>query len=529
MWAPQGKKLHCNDHCQCVGCGNGHLDYGEQCEPEPGTGGAAWVAGHCYEGQYCNEHCMCQAKPTPAPTPAPTDKPTPAPTKAPTKSPTPAPTKLPTKAPTPAPTELPTSAPTKYPTKAPTPHPVDPTSKPTPKPTKCPDPKVPETCNPLENDADTCDVHTTCDHACIPLMCKLPADHHKIHGPGYTPDDRFVPLGSLCGYMRYVEGFTPHRGEARHDVEVCCEVVEDATLSRHPHFVDEHAQCVGCGACKYPQKVADACCKVYGTDHGRDDEGRYGDYGPACGSDKPVCCKCGLDKYTCIGKHDYCDDSQCADPTPPPVCGNGMVEDGEHCELGDDGNLVMHSKCNGHEICHDCKCVPKTCTVPESPLKIHGHGGGGGTVPVVGLCGYYKQVEGFPMSEAGMHRGSPLEVCCDTPDAESMQGMPGSECAGCHSCHFPQAVNDGCCAEAFGRLEEPGEETGRDGYFGGCEVGKKCCKCDANSYKCIGKDQECDDKCNVKQINGWIYSGKGTPMKRFCIFSSLYKRAKRKM
>ena len=187
-------------------------------------------------------------------------------------------------------------------------------------------------------------MHTTCDHACIPLMCKLPDDPHKVHGPGYTPDDRFVPLGSLCGYMRYVQGFTPHRGEeARHDVEVCCEVA-DESFSRHPHFVDEHAQCVGCGACKYPQKVADACCKVYGTDYGRDDEGRYGDYGPACKSDKPICCKCGLNKYTCIGEDDHCDESLCTDPTPAPVCGNGKVEDGEHCEL--DEMVTLSRKVN---------------------------------------------------------------------------------------------------------------------------------------------------------------------------------------
>lgn len=49
-----------------------------------------------------------------------------------------------------------------------------------------------------------------------------------------------------------------------------------------------------CGACKCPQKVIDACCKIAA---GMGElGGRAGDYDPHCGSDGrgEVCCKCGL-------------------------------------------------------------------------------------------------------------------------------------------------------------------------------------------------------------------------------------------
>ena len=75
-WASQQGKLQCNEYCQCVGCGNGIREGYEECEPKPGTGGEKWVDGYCGDRQICNNHCMCEAKPTKAPTAAPTAKPT---------------------------------------------------------------------------------------------------------------------------------------------------------------------------------------------------------------------------------------------------------------------------------------------------------------------------------------------------------------------------------------------------------------------------------------------------------------------
>jgi hypothetical protein len=52
-------------------------------------------------------------------------------------------------------------------------------------------------------------------------FCKVPInDPDKIHGyaADHHSDDRYVKLGSVCGYFEYVEGIMV----TRHLVEVCC-------------------------------------------------------------------------------------------------------------------------------------------------------------------------------------------------------------------------------------------------------------------------------------------------------------------
>jgi len=200
-------------------------------------------------------------------------------------------------------------------------------------------------------------------------MCKLPNNPDKIHGPGHTPDDRYVPLGSLCGYFRYVQG----EAKPRHDIDVCCEV-EDDSDGRHPHFEDEHAQCVGCNDCKFPQKVADECCKVA---LGREEEtGRYGNYGPKCRGKTPVCCKCDEYSYTCIGEGETCDYTSCAPKTPAPT--------------------------------------PKYCNVPDNPNKIHGwkENDDDKVVELGEVCGYFKYVGGFEKPRHGKSYNLDIIVNC---------------------------------------------------------------------------------------------------------------------
>lgn len=182
-----------------------------------------------YESTLTHFHCLCascrQVRPTPKPTPYPTPVPK-------TPKPTPYPTPVPK---TPKPTPKPTVKPTPKPR-------VCGDGEITPpeqcdfdeagegfgcgpgqfcnkncyckdKPVECPKPDI---CTP-DPHVDDCDLHTSCGTACVPLMCKLPKDPHKIHGAGYTThDDRYVPLGRLCGHFRYVPG----QPKPRHDVEV---------------------------------------------------------------------------------------------------------------------------------------------------------------------------------------------------------------------------------------------------------------------------------------------------------------------
>lgn len=102
--------------------------------------------------------------------------------------------------------------------------------------------------------------------------------------------------------MKYVPG-EPHM--PRHLVEVCCEPLDDSSVGgRHlvPMDDDEdHAQCLPCSDCDFPQKVNDVCCKIA---LGLDYDARYGSYEPHCEDDE-VCCKCGPgpDDYECIPKH----------------------------------------------------------------------------------------------------------------------------------------------------------------------------------------------------------------------------------
>jgi len=223
--------------------------------------------------------------------------------------------------------------------------------------------RKPKICNPLIN-ADTCDLHTSCEAACIPLMCKLPNDPHKIHGPGYTPDDRYVPLGSLCGHFRNVHG----EAKPRHDIEVCCEV-EDDLDSRHPHYEDEHAQCVGCYDCKFPQKVEDECCKVA---LGREEEtGRYGNYGYE---------ECDVDEYgntlgRCDPQTEYCNSDCSCETIPTPAPSEPPTP----------------------------APTPKYCDVQDNPNKIHGwkENDNDNVVEQGDVCGYFKYVEGFEKPRHG--------------------------------------------------------------------------------------------------------------------------------
>lgn len=97
-----------------------------------------------------NGNVVCQAPPTPTPTPVPT----PTPTAIPTASPTPVPTASPTPGPTASPTPVgQTPSPTPAPTPTPTPTPVGQTSSPTPAPTPTPT-ATPEPSGPGLGDVD---------------------------------------------------------------------------------------------------------------------------------------------------------------------------------------------------------------------------------------------------------------------------------------------------------------------------------------------------------------------------------------
>ena len=151
----------------------------------------------------------------------------------------------------------------------------------------CDKPKI-ETCNPLEN-ADSCGLHSSCAYACVPKFCKLPKNPHKIHGPSHTDADTYVKLGDVCGWMDYVPG----EPKPRHEIEVCCETTD---TSLDPHF----GKCDACANCVSPQRVNDACCLAKDDDGHFDRMERAGDF-HGCPSEKPVCCKCGDNEYSCIG------------------------------------------------------------------------------------------------------------------------------------------------------------------------------------------------------------------------------------
>lgn len=551
------KGLTCTHDCTCKGCGNGRIDFGEECELKDGV-----VTDDSTCNMYTQDCVDCKC--TPKPTPSPTYHPTPAPI-------TPEPTKTPTAHPTPKPVD-PTHAPVD-PTNSPT---YSPTPYPTPSPTECPEPELPKTCKPHDN-ADTCDAHTTCDYACIPLMCKLPDDPHKIHGPGYTPDDRYVPLGSLCGYMRYVEGYTS-RGESRHDVEVCCEV--DESYHRHPHYDDEGAQCTGCQTCKFPQKVSDACCKIAKGYDGNapEDVGRYGDYGPACGNDKPICCKCGENSYTCIGEEDHCSHDSCPapptgtipptpEPTPGPTpkpthapatpkptpqptkmptkaptdkptpaptskptnsCGNGIVDYEEECDLsvqgsGYDGGCDEKFHAKGLQ-CINCECIGcgnkyldhgEQCDLDWNGNFVEGSVCKSGKEDCKN-CKCEPKYCTVPENPDKIHGfgggGGVVEIgdACgyfkyvtgsDKPRSpievccNSLVMSTGAYEAQCVGCESCSSFQEVSdgCCAYALDQVETGEEMGRDGYFGGCPGELKCCKCGYQSYKCIEQGAHCNE------------------------------------
>lgn len=184
-------------------------------------------------------------------------------------------------------------------------------------PTKCPnvDDKV---CT-LGSGNAKCPTEKSCKSVCGPKFCKLPdQDHHKIYGAGHQKDNRYVKLGSICGYMKYVEGEPKHQ----HKVEVCCVVKDDVVV---PSFVMDtdmkYGQCAGCGDCSFPQKLSDVCCLLANAAaDSKTDAGRDSTYPPECDYETEVCCKCGHDTYTskCIEKHEACE--KCERIIPPPEC-----------------------------------------------------------------------------------------------------------------------------------------------------------------------------------------------------------------
>lgn len=188
--------------------------------------------------------------------------------------------------------------------------PVGPPSK------DCPEYDDAKTCTLGSGNANECPIHSSCKAACVPKYCKLPKHNpHKVHGyERPTDDDRYVALGTLCGYFHYVQG-SPI---GRHEIEVCCDAVEEDEVALTLKVDDgggDYGSCVECGLCKYPQKVSDACCKIAAGvgELG----GRAGDYIPHCGSDGrgEVCCKCssGNDRqsYVCIEEGADCLESLC--------------------------------------------------------------------------------------------------------------------------------------------------------------------------------------------------------------------------
>lgn len=83
-------------------CGDGEIDFGEQCDPPGGM--------QC-GNMACKADCSCPASPSPTPPPSPT----PTPSSGPTKSPTPSPTGRPSSSPTPSPSPSPSPSPTPTP------------------------------------------------------------------------------------------------------------------------------------------------------------------------------------------------------------------------------------------------------------------------------------------------------------------------------------------------------------------------------------------------------------------------------
>lgn len=332
------------------------------------------------------------------------------------------------------------------------PHPsmVEPPTGPPPPGHHCPHPPKLDYCE-LSADKDSCGVHTSCKPTCTPKFCKLPpSNSHKIHGwDGENVGDKYVKLGDVCGWFDYVVG----EPLPRHEVEVCCETTG---MDSDPHF----GECAACGGCLHPQKVDPACCALANKNDGMD---RAGDFGGCPSPGKPVCCKCGVNEYACIGVDEHCTDTcPTLAPTEPPTPAPSPLPQ---------------------------------CTLPKTH-KIHGYKSDGidHVVDLGDICGSFHYVKG---EHIGRHE---VEVCCKVDETLDFLLPPEEEeeeaqCVGCADCNSHQLVNDVCCKIALG-VEVEGEPAGRDGVFKPhCPQGQNCCKCGPgngrSSYNCIPQDEIC--------------------------------------
>lgn len=345
----------------------------------------------------------------------------------------------------------------------------------------CPDPPAPEYCKKTDN-ADTCEVHTSCQMTCAPKYCEVPKNPQKIHGHGETNGKTYVQLGDVCGWMRYVVG-EPIR--PRHEVEVCCETAENIN---DPNY----GKCDACGACVYPQKINPACCALANAEYGRMD--RAGDYDGCPHPDYPICCKCGPDEYACIGKDEDCTNmcptpdptfSPTYSPTPKPTVAPTPFPTPSPTRKP---TPIPTSFPTPRPTPNPTIApTPKTlCPVPSNPLKIHGPGDEKNRYVDLGdICGYMRNVEGYSRPRHD------IEVCCHSSELDTTPFYDyDAQCAACIDCDIPQTVNDACC-----KIAADGGELGRDGTFKPQCPGGDCCKCapgdDSSSYRCIPAGGDC--------------------------------------
>lgn len=135
-------------------------------------------------------------------------------------------------------------------------------------------------------------------------------------------------------------------------------------------------------------------------------------------------------------------------------------------------------------------CVPKFCPIFNPHDKITGSRLQDTTYQKLGgICGWFEYVQGSRHD---------VQVCCDTPT--TLQEEHG-ECTTCDACSFPQKVNSACCwgvehggtGTTLDRMERAGDlEEGCPAYA------PVCCKCNGNTYTCIGSNENCHETCARK-------------------------------
>ena len=184
-------------------------------------------------------------KPTPTPTPVPTNTPTPVPTA------TPVPTNTPTPVPTNTPTPVPTSTPTPVPTNTPTPVPTNtPTPTPTPTPTSTNHPPV-IICGPLLENPD-------------------PDDEGDVNE--YTPVRRYLGNENSGYYFKWVNYYLKVEDPDGDSLTVKYlslpprTIIEnDGTLVLH-HYVDDYDDCtLGVHSYTFNLEVSDGQYTVSGS------------------------------------------------------------------------------------------------------------------------------------------------------------------------------------------------------------------------------------------------------------------------